>query len=126
MIRAILAVIAGYVIWTILWLAGGLGLMVVFRDQPNEAGNFDNAIYLGLAIVLSVACSVAGGFLCGKLARSPRPTAALVLGALLLLTGIGVQTAAWSTMPAWYHIVFLLLLVPVTLIGSRLGSPKPA
>lgn len=124
MMRSISAVIAGYAAWTALWLIGGVALIAAFSVDPT-AETISNAGYLGGALTLSVACSLLGGFVCGLIARG-KPVTGWVLGALLLLTGIGVQTAAWSTMPVWYHVPFLLLLVPVTLIGVRLASPKAA
>ena len=30
----------------------------------------------------------------------------------------------WKLLPAWYHIVFLLLLVPATLLGARLRGTR--
>ena len=30
--------------------------------------------------------------------------------------------AAWSAMPVWYHVTFLLLLVPCTLLGAKIGA----
>ena len=123
--RAILGVIVGYVVWTAIWLAGGLAMMPVFPGQPNEAGVYDSAAYLGLSLMLSVVCSLIGGLVCARLAKSSRLTAASVLAGLLLLTGLGVQIGAWSAMPVWYHLPFLTLLVPVTVAGGMLGRPAP-
>ena len=43
-------------------------------------------------------------------------------GILLLATGIAVQLQYWSLLPIWYHLVFLVLLVPSTVAG---GSLRP-
>ena len=46
---------------------------------------------------------------------------------LLLITGIFVQMSIWALMPAWYHLTFLALLIPVTLVGGKFGgSPGTA
>ena len=47
-------------------------------------------------------------------------------GLAMLLTGLCVQIGAWSMMPVWYHLPFLVLLVPVTLLGASLVKPKRA
>lgn len=120
--RAILAVVVGYVVWTVVWLGGGAALAAVFPDQPNEAGVYDNAAMLGVLLALSVVCSLLGGMTCGKITRGKR-RAPMVLAVLLLLTGIGVQAGAWSAMPIWFHIPFLLLLVPVTWLAAGLVKP---
>jgi hypothetical protein len=44
---------------------------------------------------------------------------------LLLATGLGVQSSAWSQLPVWYHLAFLALLIPGCLGGMRL-APRPA
>lgn len=116
MMRAILAVILGYGLWTILWLGGNAGLKAAFPDALPEGGPYTATLPLVLALALSVFCSLASGALAGALARG---APVLVLALFLLATGIGVQTTAWDLMPLWYHLVFLALLVPVTLLGGR-------
>jgi TRAP-type C4-dicarboxylate transport system permease small subunit len=44
----------------------------------------------------------------------------LILGILLLAFGILVQVVAWNYMPIWYHLIFLALLIPMTMIGGKL------
>jgi hypothetical protein len=39
---------------------------------------------------------------------------------VLLLMGIGFEVSAWQLTPVWYHLVFLVLLVPAVLYGGRL------
>lgn len=117
MLKAIIAVIAGYAVWTVIWLGGNAVLFtdaaeVVAAGQPYTAAG----PLLG-AVVLSVVCSLAAGYVCAFLARG-RPL--MILAVLLLLTGIGVQAGVWSLMPLWYHLVFLGLVVPVTMAGGRL------
>ena len=38
-----------------------------------------------------------------------------------MATGIPVQLSAWDQLPVWYNLVFLVLLVPVTMLGVRIG-----
>jgi hypothetical protein len=55
--------------------------------------------------------------------------APLWLGLILLGVGMFVQAQYWYLMPLWYHLAFLLLLVPACMIGSRLRRarwPDPA
>ena len=61
------------------------------------------------------------GFLAAFIANENKK-APLALGILLLLFGLMVQVMAWSYLPIWYHAIFLVLLVPVTMIGGRLRS----
>ena len=62
------------------------------------------------------------------IAKAKSRGAVLTLAGLLLATGIAVQAAAWSTMPLWYHLTFLFLLVPMTIAGATIvcGNRKVA
>ena len=42
-----------------------------------------------------------------------------ILAALLLVTGIPVQLGSWALLPVWYHLAFLIALVPMTVLGGR-------
>lgn len=121
MIRSVFGVVAGYIFWTALWLAGNLGIAALYPDETeafNEGGNFDATAPLAIALVLSVICSIAAGMSTRSIARNAG--AVKVLALLLLLTGIGVQSSVWNQMPLMYHIVFLALLVPVCIAGGKL------
>lgn len=44
----------------------------------------------------------------------------LILGVLLLVVGIAVQASYWDALPAWWHLTFLLAILPFALLGARL------
>lgn len=114
MIRAIIAVIVGYVIWSGIWVGGGTLLFEETTEEIVDAG------LLVRALVLSIACSLVAGAVAAMVAGSRRRGAVLLLAVALLATGLMVQIGAWSQMPTWYHLTFLVLLVPVTRLGGRL------
>ena len=120
MMRAILAVIAGYAAWTVIWL-GGNALFFGEAARVAASGKAYTAVLplLGV-VVLSMVCSLVAGVLAARIAGGKAAAAVLVTALLLLVTGIGVQFSVWSLMPLWYHLVFLGLIVPVTLAGGRL------
>lgn len=121
MLKNALIVIGAYALWTALWLAGNALFFSALHEQARSGARIENTTSLLLVLLLSVLCSVAAGVVC-RFAARPK-AAAWVTGLLLLITGIGVQASAWSSMPVWYHLVFLALLVPVVLLAS--GQPKP-
>ena len=53
------------------------------------------------------------------IARGNR-NAPLGLGILLFLFGAMVQAMAWNYIPIWYHVIFLALLIPMSILGGRL------
>jgi len=121
MIRTTLAAIAGYTLWTALWLGGnavffGEAAEVVDAGQPYTP----TGPLLGV-IALSLVCSLAAGVIAANIARQRARAAVLAMAVLLLLTGIAVQAGVWELMPAWYHITFLALIVPVAMVGGQLA-----
>ena len=62
--------------------------------------------------------TLAAGWVAALVARST--TAALVAGALLLVAFIPQHILLWDQFPVWYHMTFLLSLVPLTYAGGRM------
>ena len=124
MARLIGGVIAGYAVWTVLWLGGNRMLFGAAADRVGAGEPYaEIGPLLGL-VALSIVCSLAAGAVTAVVAAGRAHAAALALGVLLLVTGIGVQASVWALMPAWYHLTFLVLLVPVTLAGARMTASR--
>jgi len=120
MLRAVIAIIVGYAVWTIIWLGGNA---IIFTDIAESIARGQAYLkpgpYLGV-LALSIACSLAGGVSVAAIAPKRAGSATTILAALLLLTGIGVQIGVWDMMPLWYHLSFLGALMPTVLAGGRL------
>jgi hypothetical protein len=121
--RTILAVVLGYVLWSGLWVALGQILVTIKPDLFLEDGSAAGSGVHFVFLVYSVVLSLLAGMVAALIAYPKPMTAACILAGALLLTGLGVEIASWSLAPAWYHIVFLALLVPATCGGARL-APK--
>lgn len=137
MVRIILAAIAGFIAWSIIWVGSDQVLISALPDwygahqlgfekamTNKETFVPDNTI-LVMHIVRSIIISIMSGFLTAVIAGENRRST-LVLGVLLLLFGLMVEIMAWSYLPVWYHVVFLALLIPMTLLGGRLKSTQVA
>ena len=120
--KRVVAVVAGYVAWTILWLAGNSLFFAEAAEVVKGGEPYTETGPLAAIVGLSVACSLVAGYLCARIAGTSPGRVVVILGVLLLVTGIGVQASAWQLMPVWYHVTFLALLVPVTLVGGQIGS----
>ena len=131
MVRIILGVIAGFVVWSIVWIGSDQVLITLSKSWYGaHQFEFEKAMFnqtpfapdntiLALNIVRSIIISLMSGFLAAFIANENKK-APLILGFLLLLFGLLVQIMAWTYLPVWYHVVFLALLVPVTIIGGQL------
>lgn len=128
--RAVLAVLAGTAVWTVLWMTGTMAGQAAFPALLQEGQPITHAGALLGLIVYSVPLSILAGWVTAAVAsRNPMP-AVWGLAILQLALGIGFQTSAWQLMPVWYHLIFLGLVVPATVYGGRLRArrqePRPA
>lgn len=127
MLRNVLAVAAGYAVWTVIFLGGSAGIRSGMPQVHDADGFTNSAAALSLYLLISFLASLAAGTATGRVASSPTGKKVLILGLLLLATGIPVQLSAWDRIPLWYNLVFLAALVPVTVAGGRFfARPAPA
>lgn len=124
--RSFLGILLGFVLWTVLWLAGSFAIGLACPGAFPKAGEFqvsDRNALLAL-LLLAAVCSLGAG--CVAARRAGRGARAVsILGGILLAVGAAVEAANWKVMPVWYHLAFLALLVPLTLLGG-LFAPKRA
>lgn len=120
MIRLGLAVVAGFVLWSVLWLGGSALVRSFFADAVASDGSVSDRRLLLLLLLLALIASIGAGYLALFVAQGTGLRAAWILGVLLLVVGIGVQSQYWTLLPLWYHLSFLILLLPATLLGGWL------
>ncbi|MBX3297775.1 MAG: hypothetical protein KF762_18920 [Acidobacteria bacterium] len=142
MVRIILGVVAGFIAWSILWIGGeevlrmlspgwyGAHQLEAEKAMFNRSEFTSDTTILMISLIRSIITSIVSGYLAAVIAGENNRTA-LILGALLLAFGLMVQIMAWNYMPVWYHAIFLILLIPMTLLGAKLktfpaAAPPPA
>ncbi len=122
--KIILGAVAGFIVWTVLWL-GSDGIITAL--MPGLAPNADLSVvpssYLVIKLVSSFIFSIIAGFVAALIAKESMLSTA-ILGILLLLTGLFFQISAWNQIPLWYHIPFLLLLIPLAILGGKLKKQE--
>ena len=136
MVRIVLGIVAGFIAWSVLWVGTDQVLRsaspewygahqygmeaAVFNTEPFEVDTNILLISLFRSIIFSIAAGFLAAFIAGENRRSP-----LWLGILLLAFGLFVQATVWNYIPLWYHLIFLALLVPMTVLGGRLKTIGP-
>lgn len=135
MLRIIAGVIAGFIVWSIVWVGADALMAVIspgwfgrnfaeFQSAVNQNEFFMSPVSVSVYLVFqSVLCSLLAGFIAAAIARENRKST-LALGVLLLATGIYVEAYHWNYFPIWYHVLFLLLLIPATVLGGKLRTEK--
>lgn len=125
-LRITLAVVTGVVLWGIVWNLFTLaGTMLI----PDELAPNMPITHVGILIaylVISIPVSILAGFAGAKVAAEHAGTAIKILAGVQLAIGIFVEVTYWDLMPAWYHIIFLAIVVPATLKGGQMAGTKGA
>lgn len=131
MVRIILGVIAGFIAWSILWVGSDQVLMSMWPDwygahqeafglaMENKGSFTADTTILIMHIVRAAIVSVMSGFIAAIVAGENRK-APLALAIVLLIVGVIVEGFAWSYAPIWYHLLFLIVLVPMTILGGKM------
>lgn len=122
MVKIILGVIAGFVVWSILWVAADAVLRTISTtyDESAKTMNFTSTLLI-VPLVLTAIVSIISGFIAAFIAKENQKSP-LILGVILLIVGIFVQMGYWEQIPLWYHLTFWILLVPMTILGGKLKS----
>lgn len=116
--RAIVAVLAGAILWAVVWVGSMQAVQAAFPDAMAPGQPITNSGLLLALLAGSVLLSLVAGYVTVSVAGS-RPMPALwTLASLQMILGIIAETASWSLAPVWYHLVFLGLVVPATVCGG--------
>jgi hypothetical protein len=114
------AVITALVTWfcvaTLLNLA--LRASWPYYHEAETAFHFTFAMKLA-RLVLGATCSLGAGFVAAWVGKG-RMRATLLTGIVLLVLFIPGHYRLWSKFPVWYHLTFLVSLLPLTLLGAAL------
>ena len=122
--RAILAVAAGLVLWILLIsvLNRGLRLLVVGYAAAEPTLSFTLGMLVARLLIAALTSLIAGALVRWLAPANVR--APLLLGVILLIAFIPVHVRLWSLFPFWYHMVFLVTLIPLVMLGSRLKRAR--
>lgn len=121
MFNTILAIVVGFIVWSVIWLGGNQLVVRLFPGAVAKDGSTRHTGLLLALIALSLAASLAAGYGVQWLAEDSSVNPQLILGVVLVLVGIAVQRQYWKLMPLWYHLAFLVLIVPAVLYGATLA-----
>jgi hypothetical protein len=123
------AVIAGLITWILIATVLNLALRASWPHYHEAETSFNFTFAMKLArLVLGAAASLGAGFIATWIGKG-RMRAATLSGIILLCLFIPGHYRIWDKFPVWYHLTFLVSLLPVTLFGAILKArdlPKSA
>lgn len=120
MIRNIIAVIVGNLSWTALWLSYNAVLKTIGQLPADPNTRVESISALSLLLVGSVCFSVVAGLVTATVGARGSYGPVLALCVIQVALGIFFQLQFWKLMPLAYHVPFLLLLAPATILGGWL------
>lgn len=128
--RTIGAVVAGLVAWAIVVTVLNFGLRAAIPGYHAAEATLQFTMAMKIGRLAEAALtSLAAGAVVGWIDPS-RKWAPWLVGAIVLAMFLPVHAKLWHMFPAWYHLAFLVPLVPLVLLGAMMArgamAPKPA
>ena len=121
MTRNILGVVAGLVGWLVVATIIGLIMRSSWPAYAAVAEAMTFTLPMMIArLSIGAVATLAMGYITARITQSP--LARLIPGVLLLLAFIPQHIMLWDKFPLWYHLTFLLSLVPLTYAGARVAE----
>ncbi|HET7281006.1 MAG TPA: hypothetical protein VFI67_01660 [Sphingomicrobium sp.] len=127
--RMVASIVAGLAAWVVVVTILNFGLRAAIPDYRAAEATLQFTLAMKIGRLIEAAMtSLAAGAVIGWIDPSRRWTPWLV-GAIVLAAFLPVHVKLWNSFPAWYHLSFLVPLVPLLVIGAALvrgsGSRQP-
>jgi hypothetical protein len=121
MLRNSLGVVAGLVSWLIVAAIAGFILRASWPEYVAVADSMNFTLPMMIArLSIGALATLSAGFVIALIARSS--IAPLIAGVVLLIAFVPQHVMLWDKFPLWYHLTFLLSLVPLSYAGGRVRS----
>ena len=123
--RSILACLAGLLTWMVIVTLINRGLRLSLPNYTAAEHTLQFTLIMKWArLVMAVITSIAAGAVTRWVAPSSRRWTPWILGAIVLAMFLPAHVSLWNKFPVWYHLTFLLTIIPAVLLGALL-QPRP-
>lgn len=123
--RALLAFLVSAVVWVLVVSVLDRALRIIIPGYAAaEPGMAFTLGMMAARLAVAAITSLAAGAMAAVIAPSS-PRVPWVLGVLLLAVFIPEHVRLWRLFPLWYHLTFLVTLVPLLVLGARLTQAAP-
>jgi hypothetical protein len=118
--RSIVACIAGLVVWVLLVSILNRLLRLLLTGYATAEPDMNFTLSMMVArLTIAAVTSLVAGVVVTRIA--PAASLAWLVGVILLLLFVPEHVRVWQKFPVWYHLAFLLTLVPLVVLGAHLG-----
>jgi hypothetical protein len=124
MARKALGVIAGLVVWIAVTTVAGVIIRAAWPAYASVADAMTFTLPMMIArLGIGAVATVAAGWLAATITRRSK-LATLLPGVVLLAGFIPQHIMLWEKFPVWYHLTFLLSLIPLAFLGGKLEAMR--
>ena len=122
MANRMLSVVAGLVAWIVLTTVAGLIMRGAWAEYAAVADAMTFTLPMMWArLSIGYLATVIAGCAAAMAARRPM-AAAVTTGVILLALFVPQHIMLWARFPLWYHLTFLLSLVPLAYLGGGIAA----
>jgi len=124
MARNALAVIVGLAVWIGVATVAGVIMRAAWPAYAIVADAMTFTLPMMIArLSIGAVATVAAGWIAAMISR--RSTLVTLLPGVILLAGfIPQHITLWEKFPVWYHLTFLLSLIPLAFLGGTLEAMR--
>ena len=124
MANGFLGVVAGLVVWVVIATVAGLIMRGAWPEYAAVADAMTFTLPMMFArLSIGGVATLAAGW-CTAIVARRSTLATLTTGLILLVLFIPQHVRLWDRFPLWYHLAFLLSLVPCTYLGGKIASGR--
>jgi len=122
--RSILACLAGLLTWIVVVTVINSVLRLTLPNYTAAEQTLQFTLGMKWArLLMAIVTSVVAGAVTDWISRSSR-WAPLIVGSVVLAMFVPLHIAIWSKFPVWYHLTFLLTIIPAVLVGATLSMRR--
>ena len=124
MARTTLGVVAGLAAWVTVAIVAGLVMRAAWPEYASVADAMTFTLpMMSARLAIGALATLVTGLVTAAIAGRSL-AARLIAGALLLVVFIPQHVMLWDKFPVWYHLTFLLSLVPLTYVGGKMAEAR--
>jgi hypothetical protein len=120
-VRNFIGVVTGLAVWVAIAFVAGFIMRQAWPAYVSVADAMTFTLPMMIArLSIAAVATIVMGFVTACITQSA--VARLIPGLILLILFIPEHVMLWDKFPIWYHLWFLLSLVPLTYAGNRIAA----
>jgi len=120
MARNFIGVVTGLVVWLAITVVAGLVMRETWPAYASVADAMTFTLPMMIArLSIGAFATVTTGFVTACITQPA--LVRLIPGLILLIVFIPEHVTLWDKFPIWYHLSFLLSLIPLTYVGNSIA-----